>query len=146
MKIQLKNKFINHFLQNGNKKKCEGILLKSFKNLQKFSKKPYKKVVKLAIINASPVFRIVMLRKKKRKKQKFVKEVPTFVTSKFERISWGLKYILHLKNFSINLCFSDYLKKELLLNAQNSKNSINIKINNHKKAIEKQRFLLYFRW
>lgn len=74
MKIQLKNKFINHFLQNGNKKKCEGILLKSFKNLQKFSKKPYKKVVKLAIINASPVFRIVMLRKKKEKNKNLLKK------------------------------------------------------------------------
>lgn len=146
MKIQLKEKFINHYLYNGNKKKCETILLKSFKSLQKTSKKPYKKVLKLSIINSSPIFRIVVLKKKKRKKQKFVKEVPTFVTNKFERISWGLKYILHFRKSLINSCFYSYLKNELLLSARNIGEGNILKINFQKKAIEKKRLLSYFRW
>lgn len=145
MKIQSKGKFMNHYLYNGNKKTCETILLKSFKSLQKTSKKPYKKVLKLSIINSSPIFRIVAL-KKKQQKRVFVKEVPTFVTNEFERISWGLKYILHFRKSSINSCFYSYLKDELLLSARNIGEGNVLKINIYKKATEKKRFLSYFRW
>jgi len=61
----MRNKFLNHLIKNGNKKTCEIILLKSFKSLQKNSKKCYKRIFKLAVVNSTPIFRIIVLKKKK---------------------------------------------------------------------------------
>ena len=88
MKNKLKNKFLNFLLKNGNKKTCESVLLKCFKNLQKSSNKCYKRIFKLALINSTPVFRIIVLKNKKiRKKNRKSKEVPKLITKNFERIS-----------------------------------------------------------
>ena len=47
-KINIQHKLINHLMKNGKKKTSEKVLLKSFKDLQKKSKKKPIKVVKLA--------------------------------------------------------------------------------------------------
>jgi len=88
MKNKLKTKFLNHLLRNGNKKTCEGVLLKCFKNLQKSSNKSHKKIFKLAVINSTPVFRLIVLKNKKtRKKNRKSKEIPKLITKNSERIS-----------------------------------------------------------
>lgn len=145
MKIKLKSKLINHLLKNGNKETCEITVLKSFKSIQKTSKKPFKTVVQLAVINSSPLFRLAVL-KKKRKKKEISKEIPKFVTQNFERISWGLKYVLFFakKPFSLNLY--NKLKQEFLVNAQNKGNAVRIKTDFQKQAVKNKRVLLYFRW
>jgi len=65
IKIQL----INHLLNSGNKKTSEKLLLKSFKNIQKTSKKSYKEILQLAVVNSLVIFRIVLLRSKKKKRK-----------------------------------------------------------------------------
>lgn len=88
MKNKSKVKFLNFLLRNGNKKTCESILLKCFKNLQKSSNKCHKKIFKLALVNSTPVFRIIVLKNKKiRKKNRQLKEIPKLITKNLERIS-----------------------------------------------------------
>nr|QYJ09257.1 ribosomal protein S7 [Pleurosigma sp. mgcode 4] len=144
-KKRLKCKLINHLLKNGNKKTCENILLKSLKNIQKTSLKPYKKVVKIAVINSASIFRIVKLKQKKRKK-KSVKEIPTFILNNFERISWSLKVILHYSKQQNANNFYKKLKQELIINSKNKGNSVDKKNELHKQILPKKRLLLYFRW
>ena len=64
-----KLKLINHLLNNGNKKTCESILLKSFKNIQKSSLKSHKKITKIAIIYSVSIFRMIKLKQKKEKRK-----------------------------------------------------------------------------
>jgi len=146
VKIKLKNKFINHLLKNGNKKTCEKIVLKSFKNLQKKIKKPFKNVVQLSIINLTPIFRIITLKNKKNKKRIFLKEVPTFVTQEIERISWGIRYLLHFTKKKYFTKISKNLGKEILHILDDKGDSYKLKVDYHKKAVLKKRFLTYFRW
>jgi len=146
MKIKLREKFINHLLKNGNKKTCEKVLLKSFKELQKKTKKPFKTVVKLSIINLTPVFRIITLKNKKSKKQKFSKEVPMFVTKEMERISWGIKYLLYFTKSFYSLKTYKKLHHEILSTVTGKGETAKTKIDYHKKAVFKKRFLSHFRW
>jgi ribosomal protein S7 len=143
--IKIKNKFINHLLKHGKKKTYESIVLKSFKNIQKSSDKPLKKIIRLAIINSTPIFRIKTLRKKRRKK--IEKEVPAFVYTDFERISWGLKYCLYFTKNFFSLKLYKKLEQEILLNAQQNKGDAEKKkIEYHKQAVLNHRFLINYRW
>lgn len=145
LKEKIKLKLINHLLKNGNKKTCENILLKSLKTIQKSSLKSYKKVLKMAIINSSSIFRIIKLKQKKRKK-KSTKEIPMFIFKNFERISWSLKVILsYSKKQNVNN-FYKKLKQEIMISSKNKGNSIDKKIDTHKQILPKKRLLLYFRW
>jgi ribosomal protein S7 len=143
-KIKLKNKLVNHLLKNGNKKTCETILLKSFKNIQKISQKPHKKTIKLAIINSASTFRVVKLQQKNRKK-KSVKEIPTFIPNTFERISWALKFIVNSSKKQNTNKFYKKLEQELIINSQNKGNAVKHKIELHKQILTKKRLFLYFR-
>jgi ribosomal protein S7 len=148
MTVYLKKKIINHILKNGNKKTCEIIVFKSFKRLQKLSNKPLKKVLKLAVKNSAPIFRIVTLRKKKIKKNKKKpdKKVPTFVTKDFERISWGLKYMVRSAKKLALTNFYKNLSSELVSTAKNYSESITFKKELQQEAVINERFLLNFRW
>lgn len=144
-KNRLKFKLINYLLKNGNKKTCEKILLKSFKNIQKSYSKQYKKIVKTAVINSTLIFRIFKLKRKKRK-TKSVKEIPTFILNNFYRISWSLKVIsTYSKQQNANR-FYEKLKQELIVNSKNKGNSVEKKTEQHKQILPKKRLLLYFRW
>jgi ribosomal protein S7 len=142
---KIKFKLINHLLKNGNKKTCENVLLKSFKNIQKNSLKSYKKVIKISIINSATIFRIVKLKQKKRKK-KSVKEIPTYIFNNFERISWALKVILTSSKKQNANNFYKKLKQEILINSKSKGNSVDKKTDLHKQILPKKRLLLYFRW
>jgi ribosomal protein S7 len=145
--MKFKDKFINHLLKSGNKKTCESTILKTFKNIQKLSNKSFKKIIQLAIINSTPIFRIITLRNKKNKKKQLNKKVPVFVFQNFERISWGLKYCLYFTKEFFSLKLYKKLGQEILLNAQNNKGDAEkMKIEFHKNAIVNKRFLKYFRW
>lgn len=145
LKKKIKSKLINHLLKNGNKKTCESILLKSFKNIQKKSPKSYKKVIKTSIVNSATIFRIIKLKEKKRKK-KGVKEIPKFIFNKFERISWSLKYITtHSEKQNLNN-FYKKLIQEIIINSKNKGNTNDKKTDLHKQILPKKRLLLYFKW
>ncbi len=56
--FNLKTKIINTLMISGKKNTGEKILLKFAKRLQKSSKKNFKSLVQLAIINSTPTFKL----------------------------------------------------------------------------------------
>ena len=66
----IKNKIINHLIINGKKETSEKILKESVKKIQKESKKQLKKIMQLAIINSTPIFKVHKISNKKQKKKK----------------------------------------------------------------------------
>jgi len=67
--LDIKNKLINNITLDGKKKTSEKILLKSLKELQKSSKKQSKELVKLALVQSTPVFKLHRISNKKLKKK-----------------------------------------------------------------------------
>ena len=142
---KIKNKIINHLMLNGKKKTGEKILLKSFKELQKSSKKRSKKLIELAIIFSTPIFKIHKITNKKRKKKK-IREIPTLITAKKARISLAIKFILNtLKSKQSNGFYTEF-KKEILLNVKNEGAAIQIKNEVQKQVVLKKHFFSYYRW
>jgi len=143
---KIKNTFINHLMVNGGKKTCETILLKSFKSIQKNCKKSHKTILKLAIINSTSTFRIVYLKKKKRKRKKNPKEIPIFISNNYERIIWSINFILRItKQKNTNKIYNS-LKQEIILSSQNEGDSTKVKTDLHKRVITKKRLFLHFKW
>jgi small subunit ribosomal protein S7 len=144
-KIDIKSKIINHLMLDGRKKTSEKILLKSFKELQKYSKKQPKKLVELAIIFSTPIFKIHKIMNKKRKK-KNIKEIPTLITTKKARISLAIKFILNtLKNKRSNSFYLEF-HKEILTHMKNEGSAIQVKNETQKQALLKKHFFSYYRW
>ena len=76
--IQTVNKFTNHLIFNGKKNKGEKILSQSVKALQTTSKKSSKKLVQLALLINTPIFKLNTIVQKKRKKKK-ARIIPAFI-------------------------------------------------------------------
>ena len=74
---KIKKKLLKHILINGKKPISEKILTKSFKSIQKHQNKSHSEIFKLAITNSSPMFRIIKL-KNKRKKKNLLKKFQHF--------------------------------------------------------------------
>lgn len=143
-KIELKNKIINHLILNGKKETGEKILLKSFKELQKSSKKQPKKLIKLALIFSTPIFKIYKITIKKKKKK--IKEIPTIINTKKARISLAIKFILAtLKNKKSNY-FYIKLHNEILLNLKSEGSAVQIKNKIQKQALLNKHFFYFYRW
>jgi small subunit ribosomal protein S7 len=143
-KIEIKNKIINHLMLNGAKKTGEKILLKSFKELQKCSKKQPKRLIELAIIFSTPIFKIHKITNKKRKK-KNIKEIPTIITAKSARISLAIKFILNaLKNKKSNHFYTEF-NKEIILNVKKEGFAIQRKNEVQKQVLLKKHFFSYYR-
>ena len=144
-KIKIKNKIINHLMLNGEKKTGEKILLKSLKELQKYSKKQSKKLIELALIFSTPIFKVHKITNKKRKK-KNIKEIPTIITTKRARISLAIKFILKtLKNQKSNYFYTEF-NKEILLSIKNEGSAIQMKNEVQKQVLLKKHFFSYYRW
>lgn len=145
--VEIKNKFINHLIINGKKNKSEKIICKSFKTLQTVSKKSSKKLLQLALISSTPIFKInTITQKKRKKKQQKTKIIPAFVANKTSRVSFAIKFIITTAQKKKNQPFFQKLLKEILLSSQNESNAIETK-----KEIQKQVFLnrhlfKYYRW
>jgi ribosomal protein S7 len=141
----IKNKILNHLLLDGKKKVSEKILLQSFKELQKLSKKQTLKVIPLAIACSMPVFRINKLLRKRRKK-KFTIEVPKIITAKQVKISLAIKSILNsLKNKKLNYFYTKFYM-EILSTAKNEGFVVQTKNEIQKKVLVKKHFFFYYRW
>lgn len=143
--IETQNKIVNHLTNNGKKYTSEKIFLKSLKQLQRDSKKESKKLLKLAIITSSPVFKLHVLTQKKRKKKKG-REIPAFINKTKIRVSLAIKNILltarKKKNNNTYLSF----KKELLLTAQGKSETIEYKNLVQEQILTKKHLLRYYRW
>ena len=145
--IEIKNKFINHLLIKGKKSKSEKIMLKSFKALQTRSKKSSKKLVQLALISNTPVFKIntITQRKKKKKKQK-TKIIPAFIHKKSSRISFAIKFIITITKKNQNSDFFKKLSEEIILSSQNRSNAIEKKKETQKQVFLSHNLFKYYRW
>jgi len=144
-KKELKKKLSNHILKNGKKQVSEKILTKSFKSIQKSQKKSHNEIVKLAILNSTPTFRIIKLRNKKRKK-KSIREIPAFLSTYTYRTSWGLKYLIKTSTLKPGNIFADQLKHEILSSATSESNAITFKNELQNKALQKKKYFRYYRW
>lgn len=144
-KIYIKHKFFNHLMIHGNKETCEKIILKSSKLLQKSFFKNQTELVKIGIINSSPVVNFKQVRLKKGKK-KNVKEYP-FVLDSANRISLAIKFILETVKDKENKLLHLYtsLQQEIIANSQNNSNAIRKKEELHKYILLKKKYA-YYRW
>ena len=87
---KLKKKIVNLLMVNGNKKTSENLLVKIKKKIQKnFYKKNCKDLVKIGLINSSPILFFKSIKRKRKKTIKF-----PFLLNSSLRIFYGLKFIL----------------------------------------------------
>lgn len=147
---KLKQKLINHYLKNGSKKTCENILLKTLKSIQKSNIQAHTQIVRMAILNVTPTFRVIKLRdKRKKRKSKQDKKIPAFLSSYKFRSSWALKHIISTSR-KIQLVnsemFFNQLKREILRDAMFLGDSIEFKSELQKQALNKKKFLRHYRW
>lgn len=142
----IKNKITNHLMSHGNKKTCEKIFLKSLKELQKNSSKQSKELVKLAIIFSTPTFKLhEMTNNKLKKRNRKTKKIPSFISNKKSRTSLAIKFILSTIKKKSNPFYTK-LNQEILLNAQNKGEAINIKNDIQKQVMFNKHFFLFYRW
>jgi small subunit ribosomal protein S7 len=145
--IEIKNKLINHLTVNGKKNESEKILLKSVKELQKISKKSSKKLIQLALVSATPIFKLNIITQKKRKKKKQKsKIIPAFIYSKSSRISFAIKLIVATARKKKNQTLLTKIPEEILLSAQHKGNAIDAKKDIQKQAFLNKHLFKYYRW
>ena len=144
--IVLRNKIINVLMINGKKSTGEKILLKSSKLLQKSSKKPFRNLVQLAVINTTSAFKLneqVM----KKGKRKSTKVTPSFIVKDSLRIMTALKYIkitVYKNKSSIN--FHKSLVKEILASSSLKGQSVEQKTKLQTQILLNKRYLSKFKW
>ena len=145
-KIELKKKFANSMMKNGNKETIEKILKKSLKLVQKTSKKNYINLLKHSIINSTPTFKINEQSKKKGKR-KTKKEIPIFIKGELNRITSSLNFLIFssYKNHELNNFYKKVSKEIVETSLQKSK-SIEQKNEIQKQVLMQKRYLLNFRW
>jgi ribosomal protein S7 len=145
--LVIKNKLINRMMLNGGKTTSEKILLQSLKDLQKFSKKQSKELVKLALVQSTPIFKLHRISNKKLKKRnRRIKEIPAFVSKVSARISLAIKFILASIEKKKSNNFYLKLKENLLATAQSKGNAVKLKNDLQKQSVLNKRFLKYYRW
>nr|YP_010516734.1 ribosomal protein S7 [Haslea karadagensis]UXN44277.1 ribosomal protein S7 [Haslea karadagensis] len=148
---KLKYKIMSHFMIKGKKATCEKILVKGLKRMQKLYTKSHSEITKIAILNVTPIFRVIQLQEKRKKKKKKgakrAKEVPAFLSHYNFRTSWALKLLLDsLKKRSKNKRFSEELLQEIIAASQNSGESVQVKIETQKTVLKKKFYFKYYRW
>lgn len=141
-KCKLKLKILNLLIINGNKLTSEKSFLRSVKSIQKSHLKDHKNLIKLAIINTSPLIFIKQTNMKR--KQQRVKEFP-FILSNQKRISVAIKSIL---NFTENKSKTKFFKRffnEILNASNNNGENIKKKKKLYEYAFVKKKYA-HYRW
>jgi small subunit ribosomal protein S7 len=145
--ILTKTKIINRIMINGQKSTSEKILFKSFKKLQKNTKKQVKKIFKLCLINSMPIFKLQISENKKiRKKKRKPIVKPVFLLNPKTRISLSIKFILDSLKKKSNVNYDLKLSKEILLSAENKGNSKNTVKEINKQVIQNKKYFNKYRW
>lgn len=145
--VELKNKIINNLISNGMKTKSEKTLTDSIKLLQRVSKKPFKKIVQLALAFNTPIFKLNIITQKKRKKKKLkTKIIPGFILNKLSRLSLAVKLILKVARAKKALPFFKKFQEELIIAAQNKSLALEKKKEMQKQAVSNRRLFKNYRW
>lgn len=140
--IEIKNKLINYLVVNGKKNKSEKIIWTSIKTLQTISKKSSKKLLQLALVSSTPIFKINTITKKKRKKKKQKsKIIPAFISNKTSRVSFAIKFIIKTVKNKKNT-----LTEEILLSSKGKSSAIETKKEIQKQAFLNRHLFKYYRW
>ena len=142
----LKNKFLNTLMSNGKKNTTEKILLSSAKRIYRLKPINFKLALKLAIINATPLFKLNEQLVKKGKR-KIKKQIPFFLVGEYSRLMQGLK-IIKLTSDRIRQADPFYKSVSLeLINLIEEKSAVLANNNDIKtQAISNKRHLSKFRW
>ena len=145
--IDIKNKFVNHLTINGKKNKSEKIVYKSVKTLQVVSKKSSRKLIQLALVFNTPIFKLNTITQKKRKKKKQkARIIPAFISNKASRISSAAKFIVTTAQKNKNQPLFQTLSEEIVASSQKKSDAIEIKKETQKQALLNQRLFKYYRW
>ena len=142
MKIKiLKHNLFNRIMVSGNKKTSEKILLKSLKLMQKTQlKKSFEKIIRLSLINNSPIVYMKHIRRKRKRTLEF-----PFLLKPLLRISYGIKFLLqYSKNYAQKLFYLN-LKAELINSAKKISSSFKHKVKLTNEVFSKKKFAEY-RW
>jgi small subunit ribosomal protein S7 len=144
-KLYLKHKIFNHLMIHGNKETCENVFLKSSKLLQKSLIKNNHEVIKIGIINSSPIVNIKQMRFKKGKKNS-VKKYP-FVLDFENRTALAIKFILETVKQKEKKSFYLYLNltQEIEANSKNEGSAVKRKENLQKDTLLNKKYA-YYRW
>lgn len=143
---KLKDKILNYITYKGQKKTSEKIVKKSLKSIQKLQEKPHNNLIKLAVINSTPIFRVIKLKNNRRRKKKSVKEVPSFLSTYTFRASWSLKYLINTLSKKDNKTFSKNFSDEIILNAKHQGNAVKFKNELQNQALKKKKNFRNYRW
>ena len=138
---KLKEKTINHILKNGKKQVSEKIIKSTLKSVQKVQKKSHNVILKLAIFNSMPTFRIIKL-----KRRKSLLEIPAYLSSYKYRTSWGLKYLTKTLTSTPNNIFYKQLRNEIVLNASSTNETSKPKDDVQKNILKKKKYFKHYRW
>jgi ribosomal protein S7 len=122
-------------------------VLKSFKTLQTNSKKSSKKLLQLALVFNTPVFkRNTITQKKRKKKKQKIKIIPAFICNKLSRISFAIKFIVTAAKNKKSYPFFRKLPEEILLSSQNKSNAIEKKKETQRQVFLNRHLFKYYRW
>lgn len=144
--IVLKTQIVNSFMQNGKKHTGEKILLKLSKSLQKSTRKNFRSLVQLAIINLAPAFKLneQTMKKGKRKSKKII---PSFILKDSLRVMNALKSIRHIvQKDKTSKSFYLRLSKEVLETSSLRGAAADQKVRLQNQVLLNKRYLSKFRW
>lgn len=145
--FKIKKKFENHLMINGKKNTSENILFKSLKKLQKDSSKQYKNIIKISLINSTPIFKLHKIEnKKQKKKNRKIREIPYFLLTNKSRFSLAIKFMLKSIKKTKAKSFYSKLINEILLNIKKEGESSYIKNELQKKALLNKRYFQFYKW
>nr|BBC77620.1 ribosomal protein S7 [Nitzschia sp. PL1-4] len=144
--INLKSKIVNTLMLSGKKNTGEKILLRFAKQLQKSSNKNFKALVKLAIMNSTPAFKLNEQIVKKGKR-KAVRTISSFITNDSLRVLTSLKLIKTTvtKNKGSKQ-FYEQFADEILASSNLKSSSVEKKTELQKQVLLNKRYLSKFRW
>jgi ribosomal protein S7 len=142
--IKIKNKIINHLMKHGKKQTSEKIFSKSIKELQKSTLKRTKDVIILSIKQTTPIYKMHFLTQKKRK-NKTIKEIPTFIKTSGSRTSLAIKFIVQATRKKNRSTYKN-LKEEILLSSQALGDSVKVKQDLQEAVLKKKKLFKYYKW
>ena len=148
--LKTKEKLLNHLMKKGGKETSEKVLLKSVKELQKNTLKKAENIIKSALLNTIPIFKMNTIIKKKKKKKKTIREVPIFLVYNKSRVSEAIKLIIKTSKKIKRNITSYYLKLvvELLDDCKDDVESdaVLAKNNLQEKILAQKKYLRNYRW
>lgn len=137
-----KKKLLNHILKNGKKQISEKIFKTCNKLLQKSQKKSHNELLKQTILNTTPAFKIISLKKRKGKV-----EIPVFLSSIIHRTSWGIKSLVKTVKISKqNNVFFKQLKSEIESSFRAESKTVKTNEELQQQILQKKKYFKYYRW